>query len=432
MPDKGRYPTEVLKSAISRFTEDIESLHTTLPLLMRLTGILRTDTKKKYDSFMEKSATVVKKTEDVTKYSLEPDSVSRFKRLKHQHDNFRHAYRLIPRHFVISLVAQYDSFLGQIIRFLFSVKPDLLNASGKALPFTELVRFPDIEAARAYIIEKEIESIIRKCHADQFAWLKEKLKTPFNKDLSCWPTFIELTERRNLFVHTDGTVSSQYLAVCAQHKATTIDGVNVGDQLEVPNDYFQEAYRCIFEIGVKMAHVIWRRLCPDQIDASDSNVIDITFDLIEKREYELAIRLLSFFTRKTISHASDSNRRVMLINLAQAYKWKELPEDCANTLALVDWSACDDKFKIAIATLKDNFYAVCEIMKRLKHDSDFHAAFYRDWPLFRKLRKQDSFLTTFEECYGKPFTEQQTTTDDKTAEQDESTVSPEGTPSEEL
>jgi len=77
--------------------------------------------------------------------------------LERHYKNFRNAYRLIPRHFVISLVSQYDSFLGKIIRFIYSAKPEILNSSDKSLVYTDLMQFDNIQSALEYIIEKEIE-----------------------------------------------------------------------------------------------------------------------------------------------------------------------------------------------------------------------------------------------------------------------------------
>jgi hypothetical protein len=305
------------------------------------------------------------------------------------------------------------------MRFIFEVKPEVLNASEKALTFTELMRFPDIASAKSYIIERDVEGLCRKSHADQFAWFKDKMKTSFNSDLQCWPTFIELTERRNLFVHTDGRVSSQYISVCEQHKVALASNISVGCQLEVPNEYYQEAYKCIYEIGVKMAHILWRRLCPDQLEDSDTEINELTLGLLEKNEHDLVIRILKHFTDKQFKHSSDIQRRTMLINLAQAYKWSEQHGECTATLASVDWDACEEKFKLAVATLQNNYEAAYRSMKRLKNDEEFHKANYREWPLFSKLRCEEAFLSTYEECYGEPFAVKETIEDEKPLEEED-------------
>lgn len=96
-------------------------------------------------------------------------------------------------------------------------KPELLSSSEKNLSFKDLVGLGSIDAAREFIIEKEIKSVIRLSHSDQIAWLEKKLSIPLTKELKIWPAFIELCERRNIFTHTNGVVSSQYCRVCREH-----------------------------------------------------------------------------------------------------------------------------------------------------------------------------------------------------------------------
>lgn len=406
---KIEHPTQILSEDILKFAQDIECLHTTLPLLMKIMVTVQKDTLETFHHFIDKN--VIEKTEET--YVLRVEDMAKHNRLKRQYDNSQTAVKLIPRHFTTSLVSQYDSFLGCVIRFIFAVQPQLLNASEKTIPYAELIQFSSIDAAREYIIEKEVETVIRKSHVDQFSWLKEKLGTPFNKDLKSWPVFVELTECRNLFVHCDGRISSQYLRVCAEHKCNASANLSVGNQLEVSPEYFEEAYKCIYEIGVKLAHVIWRRLSKDHLEESDSNIIVITYGLIEKGEFDLAIRILDFFTQDQIKHANDVHKRMMIINLAQAYKWSKDNDTCNKILSSQDWSASGDNFKLAVAVLKEKYDEAYTFMKRLKHDESFQKSYYKNWPLFKELRKQEAFTSIYEECYGEPFKVQQKTEEEK-------------------
>ncbi len=403
-PQSTQKPTEILTAEIIKFTEDIECLHATLPLTMGLDGTLRKDTSNNFTKFIDEHATdQTEKEKGVITYTLNIEDVKTSDSLKQQYRNFRNAYRLIPRHFVISLVSQYDSFLGKIIRFIYSAKPKILNSSEKSLLYTDLMQFDSIQSAMEYLIEKEIESVIRKSHSEQFEWLTNKLNIPFNKNLKSWPTFIELTERRNLFVHCDGKVSSQYIKVCIANKCKIDPSIKAGDELNVPNTYFEEAYRCIYEIGVKLAQVIWRRLYPDELENPDLNINDIAYGLIDRGEYDIAIRLLDFFTENNIKHASENNRLMLIINKAQAYKWIKNEERSCEILNSEDWTACEDKFKIGVTTLHDDFKSVYELMRRLKHNPDFHKAFYKDWPIFKKLRREEKFKDVYKECYNEDF-----------------------------
>jgi len=115
------------------------------------------------------------------------------------------------------LVHKYDAYLGRLLRVAFYIRPEILAASDKTLTYTDLASFKSLSAARESLIEREVESVIRDSHIDHFNWMEKRFDLPLRKDLEVWPKFVEITERRNLFVHCDGIVSSQYLSVCKAH-----------------------------------------------------------------------------------------------------------------------------------------------------------------------------------------------------------------------
>lgn len=396
-------PTKLFVEEINKFTRDIDCLYFTLPLFMFVAVAMQKKAHEDVGNFITGKCTGIKESNGTTSYSVPVDDMAEHTKLTRKNDTAATATLLVPRHFVTSLVSQYDSFLGSVMKFIFAVKPEKLNASEKSIPFTELIKFKNIDEAKEYIIEKEVEAVIRKSHVEQFSWLKDTFGTPFNKDLKSWPIFIELTERRNLFVHCDGKVSSQYLSVCANYNCNIEKNVELGTKIDVNPKYFEKANDCIYEIGIKMAHVIWRRLTPDKLTESDENIVDITYGLVENGRYKLAIELLEFFTQPQMKHADETYKRMMIINLAQAYKWFNDRKNCEKVLNQLDWSACEDRFKLAVAVLKDEYDDVYRYMRCLRHDESFYKAYYKDWPVFKELRKQEMFKKVYCECYGEEF-----------------------------
>jgi len=160
--EKIKHPTQILSEDIFKFTQDIECLHTMLPLLMNIMVTVLKDTHDKFHRFIDEN--VIEKTEQGNEetYTIKVEDMAKHNRLKRQYDNSQTGVRLIPRHFITSLVSQYDSFLGCVIRFIFPVKPQILNASEKTIPYTELIQFPRIDAARDHIIEKEVDQSFAK------------------------------------------------------------------------------------------------------------------------------------------------------------------------------------------------------------------------------------------------------------------------------
>src|SRR5690606_4970742 len=187
-----------------------------------------------------------------------------------------------------SFVSQYDAYLGGIIRTMFLSKPEFLNSSEKNILFSELIKFESIEEAREFIVEKEVESVLRESHLKQFKWLENKLGITLRKDLPSFSDFIEITERRNLFVHCNGVISRQYLEVCKENNVKNIDQAKIGQQLIASPEYFNKCYMVMFEIGVKLGQVIWRKLQPDKLEDADTHLNNVCYALLTKGHFRLA------------------------------------------------------------------------------------------------------------------------------------------------
>ena len=326
-------------------------------------------------------------------------------RLVKRYEHFHLSRTLLPRSLLVSLISQYDAYLGRVLRTTFVRKPEILNGSEKKITFEALSQFTSIDAAREFILEKEVETLLRSSHAEQFKWMENTFGVPLTKDLATWPSFIELTERRNLFVHTDGVISSQYMAVCRLHKCKLDDSAKEGLRLDVPQKYFEAAHHCIFEIGVKLGHVLWRKLFPDERDLADQNFNRLTYELVEKGKYNLAIKLLDFACTEFKKFSGEGNQLIMIVNRAQSYKWNGEDEKARRIMKAVDWSAKSDQFKLADAVLADDWPRAVKMMKKIGRDKSVDQADYRDWPLFREFRKQQAFLDTYEEVFSEAFTD---------------------------
>ena len=207
-----------ISNALDQYCRELESLRNSFRQVMTLFGMLFIKTDKDIGKFIDDYGKDKVKESSAVKFTLDVDKMADFYRLRKEMNSVRSATRLMPRNFIVALISCYDSFFGKILRYIFMVRPQILDSSERTLKYSDLLEFDDIPEAREYPVEKKVESVIRKSHVDHFAWLEKKLKTSFNKNLRSWPDFVELTERRNLFVHTNGVVSSQYLQVCKQHK----------------------------------------------------------------------------------------------------------------------------------------------------------------------------------------------------------------------
>lgn len=412
-PDKKPNPSPALR----QFGEELEALKQSLEASMMLFGMIHSDTSQKLKDFAKEKCDDFEENDDGFKVSVSPENLTDFKRIEKRVNSIRSSTRLLPRNFLVALLCTYDAFLGKLIRFVFELRPEILDKSERTVTYSELLEFASVDSAREHLVEKETESILRKSHVEHFDWLERNIGCSFNSGLESWPRFVELTQRRNLFVHTDGVVSSQYLKVCREHKCDIPKDRTVGTKLSVPKGYFNDSFDCLYEIGIKLTQVIWRRLSKDSLKDAGFDLIDTTISLIENRHYNVAIRVLEFFTSKDAKHDEESTRRVHIINLAQSYKWAGLEEDCKRTLERCDWSGWEDKFKLAIHVLEDDWETSFKIMKKLAHDDEYSKSSYREWPLFKGLRKAEGFKECYKECYGEDFPTQESITKPDEVEQ---------------
>lgn len=387
---------------INIFVQHIDSLATSFPLTRMILQAVLQNSHEEYRTFIGENCAVndSKGRELVT---VEPQHLFQYNKLIKELDSGALALKIVPRSLLVSLVSQFDSFLGRLLKALFYLKPEMLNTSEKSLTFSQLIEFKSIDNAKEHIIEKEIEAVLRKSHSEQFDWLEKKFNIPLRKDLPAWPVFIELTERRNLFVHANGAVSSQYLRVCKDNKVNLKSDVKVGMELDVSPKYFMRAYQCIYEIGVKLAQVLWRKHQPDDIQAADKHLNNTAYDLLREEKNKMAITLLDFATSVLKKCFDEEQRRISIINRAQAYKWIGNAQKAREIVESEDWSATSVEFKLAEAVLLDDFANAASFMKKIGPNGFPSKSDYEGWPLFKEFRKSDDFVKAYQEVFEEQF-----------------------------
>jgi hypothetical protein len=389
---------------IDLFVNQIDALADTLPLATAAIQGARITSSQQLGKFLKEECTVTAGEGSKVSYTFQGNQYLKFQRFQRRVQRAELAQILVPRGLLVALVSQFDAYVGGVVRQLFRAKPEILDSSGKQLTFAQLSEFTSIEEARAYVIEKEIESVLRESHADQFAWLESKFNIPLRKDLPAWPVFIELTERRNLFVHTNGIVSRQYLEVCRKQSCELPADVSVGSSLPLSREYFNGAYECLFEIGFKLGQVLWRKIQPADLTEADRNLTTVTYNLLTEGRYQLARVLLDFATETLKKHFSEQARLRLVVNRAQVYKWTGDEQKCRAVLDAEDWSATDDTLKLACAVLKDDFKKADRLVVEIgNQDSELDKHAYREWPLFKEYRKSAEFIALFENIFGEPL-----------------------------
>lgn len=391
---------ENLNDCISIFIRHIDSIRDTMPMTIHLIKPYSLKAINELDKFMnDKVQTSEENNEE--RYVVEFEELKLFESLERNASISSIALKVISESLFVSLISQYDAFLTRLLKSIFEIKPEVLNSSDKNLSFSQLVSFGTIDEAREYIIEKEIETVLRKSHADQFEYLEKLLDIKLRENLPIWRTFIEITERRNLFVHCDGNVSNQYIKVCKEHKCFNKD-ITVNSKLEVLPDYFLDAYYCLYEISVKLTFTVWRKLLKNELKYADNELNTICYNLLTSDSFKLADILLSFACNQK-KHYNEVSKCLFVVNKALSQYLQNKKEAAKNILNDYDWSARSLDFKLAYEVLNDNHEAVYSLMRKIGNKGDIDKFGYREWPLFYGLRCKQEFKDTYKDIFKEEY-----------------------------
>lgn len=400
-PQEDKETTSPFQKVIKNYIELITAQIDASPLLLKLLVSQTIANVKAVQKFIREHEIKEEKDGDSTTLTIPYALNSRFSQLNSCTHTSILATNLIPCNIVVSLVSLYDAYLGNLIKVMYKTCPDLLNDSNKNFSLSEILQFESIEEAKERVIEKEVDAVLRDSHLAQIQWIETKLKLPLRKDLPAFSDFIEITERRNLFVHTNGEVSRQYIKICKENQVKGIEKIKIGNHLTATPQYIFHCYNTLFEIGVKLGHVIWRKLDKTTRVQADNYLNDICFDLLKQNKYELALVLLKFATEVLKTHANQEIKYIFIINKALAYYLTDDKQACIEVLDKEDWSAFAPKFQLAVAVLHDDYATATSYMKMIKDSAPKNI--YGDWPLFTKFRESDEFKSCYKELYNEDF-----------------------------
>jgi hypothetical protein len=171
--------------------------------------------------------------------------------------------------------------------------------------------------------------------------------------------------------------------------------------LQVDSDYFRSAVKVIFEIGVKLCYVLWRKFDSTNVDKADLTLHEACYKLVEDGHYHLAEILLGFGVEVLrVRKGQDRTRRMMIVNLANAIRLLGQKDRAAAILAAEDWSATDDTFNVCVAAIREDYTNVATLIRKLGQNGGISAGEYRIWPVFRGLRENPEIVKAFRDVFS--------------------------------
>lgn len=317
--------------------------------------------------------------------------------------NTARAFEMTGVNAVIGMVCKYDGYLAMLTKQLFIDKPEILNGSEKEFKASDILTYVDFNELKEVLVEKEIESLLRKNHIEQLQWLESKLSIELRK-FKLFPDFVEIMERRNLFVHTNGVVSRQYLSECKKNGVKFSEEIKPGDELDAYYEYVRKTYSVLFQVGVMLGFVLWHKMRPNEGEKLLIRLSDVAYDLIKDGDCQLGLDIIDFALSNK-SWAKEINNALQLVfrvNKALAFHLRGMQEECNSIVNTMDLTAAEPKYHLAAAVLKKEYEDAYDIMGRIGRDEEMKMC-YKIWPLFKNVRSEKAFEQKFKEIYDEDF-----------------------------
>ena len=312
---------------------------------------------------------------------------------------------VLIRSLFLNLFSIFDSFIGDLLREIYKKKPELIENINQNFSVKDLREFASIDIIINQLINKDIEQILRESYIEQFSILGNKFKIKLT-EFKNWPTFVEISQRRNLIMHTNGRITDQYLENCKSNNCILQDEVKINDTLHISKEYLLISARVLQEVTFKLSITLWRKIFPSELEVSDKYANNHLFSLLIEEDYILAAELGEFMVKQN-KFNSDADKRIILINYCIALKSLSRLTDMNIILDSVDWSSSIFDFKLAVELLKDNNSEFLKYMEKIGKKGEYiDEESYKEWPLFRHIRNNDEFQKKYKQIYGKDLEEE--------------------------
>jgi catechol 2,3-dioxygenase-like lactoylglutathione lyase family enzyme len=305
----------------------------------------------------------------------------------------------LPQLLFSNLAELYLGYIKTLIRSLLYLCPNLLQSGSATNQAVDEELLGPQDAARERRVEQQAGYALQQGLDELFAWVDAALNTGLKAGIPISPELIEVTERMNLHACNGGIVSDRYIEVC-RRCSVPLENVHAGDRLEITSEYFYRAADIVFAAGIKLGHLLWRHVLPDQWAKANAILQDLTFTLIQEQQYALADTLLDFANTVLVKYADENNRLVFLVNGALAAYLANDKAKCGKMLRSVDWQNTPDVLRLAHLVLDEQYNDAAVLMRQIGAKARPTKGEYLRWPLFEEFRKTPQFLTVFKEVFS--------------------------------
>ncbi|HBD94905.1 MAG: hypothetical protein A2015_07565 [Spirochaetes bacterium GWF1_31_7] len=381
----------------NHFINELECINEMVQIVLPVLKTKDNEREKKLEELTEK---IQEEDGEIVEAIKEVDIKEFLKNIK----RLRHAETMFRQSIITSIVTKFDELVTSILKIAYEKNTNWLKNPEKKISYKDLLEIQSLDSLKNDIIEKEIDEIMRDSHFKQISFLDSKLKLGIEEHFKGWLEFLEITERRNIFVHTGGKVSSIYIENCKKWGIKINEDCKEGSYLNASDKYITETFDCFFELSIRLCQAFIRRTFPESFNESDEILNSIGYDLLCEERFQLADKIFDYALSIPSSLASGGEVKYYFL-LNKCIALKNTGKDFSTILNSIDWSPFHPKFQFAVSILNDQFEKSKELMEQEAVYKEIDELSFIEWPLLKSFRKTDLFKDVFKKIYKKDFSD---------------------------
>lgn len=287
------------------------------------------------------------------------------------------------------MLNNYFEFLfADLLSFHFTNNKNIIEEKNISISLSELKNFTTIEEAYKDLLFKEIEKLLLDLNFEELKDYFRKLGVSLADDFINWDLINEIRERRHLIVHNNAIVNQKYL-----NKTKNIFNLNIGDNVNVKNDYLKNAIDEILFAGSLLIFNCWGKWDKNYTSNAISEIVNLTFYLLGRRNYSLVNRVCEYVEKKIKPRNEDEETSFLHIKFNHCISLKRISQkgELKTKLENIRTGNLTPIYKLAKSILIDDFDEVKSIFNQAIIVDNLIIDQYFEWPLFEDLRNNEDF-----------------------------------------
>ena len=252
------------------------------------------------------------------------------------------------------------------------------------------------------MVEDIVEEILFRARTSQIEWIEDALQIKLREKLKSWPSFLEVCERRNGYIHSDSKMTQRYIERVTSQSNKKSPTLSVGDSLVHNGTYFENAADALLEMSLLLVQKVARVLCADDasvIEELDKAFNSAIFDQNLRERYNSASRIAQLAEDGEVI-LKDLYSKMATVNYAVAQKQLGKSARSKRLIESVDWSSAMPEFQLCVAAVNDDFSGVCSLIPSMIGSGLVKPQSFFEWPVFQSARSEPEFWKVLADTYG--------------------------------